>query len=227
MDKFNIDIPSLILINGMQGCGKSHLIRFIMQKYRKKFNYGIVMSNTSFDTQDSGFNYIPQEFIYPEFSEEAITNLMNIQGKIVEKKGLDKTPHSFIILDDCLYDANQFNSPVLKKLCTQLRHFNITCIFSSQYCNAISSVIRANAMSVFIFKSFTKRNTDSLFESYGQAHDNSQDFKAYLNENTGDYKFIFYNKMEITKDNPLSAYHVLKCPSKIPKFKINYNRINK
>ena len=60
-----------------------------MHKYRKLFSYGIVMSNTSFDTQDSGFDYIPKEFQYPEYDENAIINLMELQGKIVEKKGLD------------------------------------------------------------------------------------------------------------------------------------------
>lgn len=219
MSDMKIDIPSLILINGIQGCGKTHLIRYIMHKFRKVFSYGLVFSNTSFDTHNSGFDYIPREYQYPEFDEQAIINLMNIQAKLIEKN-INK--QAFIILDDCLFDPAQFTNPTLKKLCTQLRHYNITVIFSSQYCNAIPALIRSNAMSVFIFKSFTKRNSESLYESYGQAFENFQEFKNYLNENTGDYKFVFFNKYQITSDDPKDAYYVLKAPAKIPKFEIKY-----
>ena len=82
MTDFNIDIPSFVIINGFQGGGKTYLIKYLMYKYRKVFSYGLVFTNTNFDTNNSGFSYVPDEFIYPEYDEEALDNLMNIQSKL-------------------------------------------------------------------------------------------------------------------------------------------------
>lgn len=226
MADFEIDIPSFIIINGFQGGGKTHLIRYLMFKYRKMFSYGLCFTNTYFDTNKSGFDYIPDELIYPEYNEEALENLMNIQAKLVEK-GITK--HAYCILDDCLDSPQEFTSPVLKRLTTQCRHYNITVIFSTQYCNSLTSRMRTNAMSVFIFNSSTKNNTEALYNSYGQLFDSYNDFKTYLNGNLGDYKFIFYNKMKANPDDPIEeTFGVYKAPAKIPKFhlKVN-NKINK
>ena len=66
-NQLNIKLPSLIIINGSQGNGKSHLIKYIMSKYKDKFSYGLVITNTFF-TQDS-FKYIPRNL--------SIQNIMN------------------------------------------------------------------------------------------------------------------------------------------------------
>lgn len=226
MTDFDIDLPSFVIVNGFQGGGKSYLIKYLMYKYRKVFSYGLVFCNSHFDTNNSGFDYVPDEFIFPEYNEEALENLMNIQAKLVEK-GITK--HAYCILDDCLDDPKEFTSPVLKRLTTQCRHYNITVIFSTQYCNSLTSRMRTNAMSVFIFNSSTRNNTEALYNSYGQLFDNYNDFKTYLNSNLGDYKFIYYNKMKTKPSDKLDdIYGIYKAPGKIPNFKLKINsKLNK
>ncbi len=212
----NLDIPALILIVGAQGLGKSHLIRYLMNKMRKKFDYGLVFTNTFFD--DNPFDYIDAEYVHPEYDEDKLQNLMDIQAKLIEK-GVKK--NAFVIFDDCIDDPNQFNSPVLKRLCTQLRHYNITVIFSTQYCNALPSRMRTNAMSVFMFYTDTKNNLEALYNSFGQSFETYNDFKSFLLSHTGNYKFIYFNKMK--SNNQKDNYIVMKCPPKINKFKIKFN----
>ena len=48
-----IKLPSL---NGSQGMGKSHCIKYIMHQLRKELCYGVVFCNTFFD--DNPFDYI-------------------------------------------------------------------------------------------------------------------------------------------------------------------------
>src|SRR5687768_9029128 len=134
MADIDVDVPSLMLINGPQGSGKSRLITYLMHKLRKKFDYGIIFTNTFFDSDP--FPFIKPEYIHPEYDEEVLENLMNKQAKLIEK-GIIK--EAFVIMDDCLDDPGEFKSAALKKLSTQCRHYHITLIMSTQYCNALPS----------------------------------------------------------------------------------------
>ena len=214
----NIDIPSLILINGSQGLGKSYLIRYLMYEHRKDFHFGVIFTNTYFE--DDSFEYVKKSYVHPEYNEEVLQNLMDLQIKNKEK-GIEK--QGFVIFDDCLYDRLQFSSEVLKRLCTQLRHFNLTVIMSTQYPNSLPSCVRANAMSVFMFNTNNKNALEALYNSYGQAFDNYNEFKKYILTNTGDHKFIYYNKMK-PSENIYDDFKIMRAPSKIPKFKIKFNK---
>lgn len=219
-NELNIDTPSLNIIVGMQGIGKSTLIRFLMYKWRKKFDYGVVFCNTFFDKNNDSFDYMPPEFVHSEYNEAILENLMNIQAKLIEK-GIKK--NAVVIFDDCLDDPNEFKSVALKKLSTQLRHYNITLIFSTQYSNAIPSRMRANTMNVFIFHTDNKNSLEALYNSYGQQFESYNEFKNYMLTKTGNYKFIFFNKMKSNGKSIEDNFRIYRAPVKIPHFKIKFN----
>ena len=76
-----LNIPSLLIINGIQGSGKSNLIKYLMSKHKDEFSYGLVFTNTSFDiTDQSSFDYIPKRIVHSEYNEEVLESLMNIQA---------------------------------------------------------------------------------------------------------------------------------------------------
>ena len=212
----DIETPSLIIINGTQGSGKSWLIKYMMYKLRKKFSYGLVFTNTFFDNKP--FKYIPDLFVHPEYDEEKLIALMDLQAKLVEKGNIKE---AFVIFDDCMDDPGQFKSLALKRLTTQCRHYHITVIFSTQYCNHLPARMRTNAMEIIIFSTDAKVALEALYNSYGQKFENYNDFKKYVMENTGNHKFIYYKKKSEEKDlNKL--YPVMMAPAKIPNFKIEY-----
>jgi len=217
MSDFSISIPSLNIITASQGSGKSHLIRYICYELRKQIDYAVVFSNTFFDNDP--FDYIKDGFVHPEFNEEVVENMMEIQAKLVEK---NKIKEALMIFDDCLDDLNQWNSPCMKKLTTQLRHYHITVIIATQYCNIIPARVRANAMNVFMFYSDNKNSLEALYNSYGQQFETYNDFKQYILTKTGNYKFIYFNKTK-NEGSIEKNFKVNKCPEKIPKFKIKYN----
>jgi hypothetical protein len=93
----NISIPGLLIICGLQGGGKSHLIHYIMYENQKKFDQGIVFSNTGFSTDN--FDYIDKHFVHSKYDEFALANLKLIYEQLVKK---DKKPSGFVIFDDCL-----------------------------------------------------------------------------------------------------------------------------
>lgn len=215
----NIEIPSLIIINSPQGGGKSHLIRYIMYQYRKKFDYGICFTNTFFE--DDSFDYIKRKYIHPRYNPDVMKGLMNIQADLIGQKKRGK--QAFVIFDDCL-DAKQFSDNNFQEICMQCRHYDITVIFAVQYCNIIPPFMRANAMSVVIFRTDSQANLKALYESYGQAFNNYNEFKNYLMQKLGNYKFIYYDKRHVS-ENIDETYRIMVAPSKIPKFILKANKL--
>lgn len=214
----------LILLCAQQGYGKTHTINYILYQLRKVFDYGIVFTNTKFDNP---FPCFPEKYVFDYYSEEALENLMKIQGKMVLKekaKPLSKRKYkeAVVIFDDCLDDPGEFCSEALKKLSTQLRHYHITLILSTQYCNLLPPRIRTNAMIVMIYQSDTKANLESMYDSFGQRFDSYKEFKNYVIDNLEEkYRFIYYDKLTEEKEID-KVYQVMICPPKIPKFKLKF-----
>lgn len=213
----NITIPGLVIICGYQGSGKSHLIRYIMYQNRKKFDWGIVFSNTEF--VGTSFNYIDPRFVHSQFNETALVKMKEIHEGLVRG---GKKPSGFVIFDDCLFGTQWKNKEFLS-LMTQLRHYGITCILSCQYPQSIPPVFRANAFQVAMFYTQARPALKAMYESYGQMFDNLNDFKKFLNDNTGDHGFVMYNAR--ANDPTIeSRYQVMKCPAEIPDFMIKYSK---
>lgn len=207
--------PFFLLINGSIGHGKSHLIKYIIHKNKDKFDYGIVFTQTWF--KEGNFDYLPEKYVHKDYDEEILKNFMALQSKLI-KRGISK--QTFCIFDDVL-DATTFNNKYFKRLITTLRHFQISVIISTQYCNSIPPIYRANVMATAIFKSDMNNQLKALFESYGQNFSCFNDFKNYVMENTGDYRFIWYDKKNT--GNLKQKYQVMKCPAKIPQFMLKFN----
>eukprot|EP01127_Copromyxa_protea_P011193 TRINITY_DN279_c0_g3_i1.p1 TRINITY_DN279_c0_g3~~TRINITY_DN279_c0_g3_i1.p1 ORF type:complete len:153 (+),score=16.51 TRINITY_DN279_c0_g3_i1:335-793(+) len=93
----DIDTPGLLIICGLQGGGKSHYIKSLMYERRKKFDWGIVFSNTGWG--DGNFDYVPEACVYEHYDEKRLENLKALQKKCI-KAG--RRPHAFVIFDDCL-----------------------------------------------------------------------------------------------------------------------------
>lgn len=208
--------PFLLLINGKQGSGKSHFIKYILRENycsKNRFDYGIVFSNTAWE--HGSWDFLPKNYVYEEYDEKVLGNLMKIQKKNLEDK---KDTSAFVVFDDCLDDKDQFTSSTLKKLSTQLRHYNISLIISTQYCHLVPPRFRANAMyAVFFDIGSGVTELESIYNAYGQRFKNYNDFKEYYYKNITDHKFIMYDKNE-------NKYITYRCPEKIPDFKFKYNK---
>lgn len=211
-----ITIPGLLLINGGQGLGKSHLIKYLISTHKDKFDYGLVFCNTSFDISDkSSFDYIPKKYVHAEYDEVILSKFMDIQAKLV-KQGIVK--EAFIIFDDCL-DIEMFNTNCFKRLVTQLRHYHITVFLSTQYPNAVSPRTRNNCMQVVIFYTDTEVALKALHGSFGQQW-SFKEFKKLVMDSCIDHAFLYYNKKE---QDPKIRYQVLRAPKTIKSFKVTYN----
>lgn len=212
---FNMDKPSFFMtVNGKTGAGKSVFIKYLMREFsiHKPFDFGIVMSNTAWE---GSFNYVPKKYVFEDFNEDILKNLIKIQkdnlSKSIEKR-------AFVLLDDCCSE-NKMKSPILKKLAIMGRHYLITVILSTQYVHLLPPVLRANSFyNVFFDLGQGRRELEACYNSYGQRFKNYDDFKQYYYDNINNHKFILFQ-------HETGEYKTFRCPSTIPPFYLKYNKI--
>ena len=213
-NKLNLELPGLYMICGLQGGGKSHLIRFMMYENRAKFDCGIVFTNTAF--KDGNFDYVDRRFVHREYSEEVLKNLKGIFSKQIES---GKKPRGFVVFDDCL-SGRQWRSAELVSLVTQVRHYNITVVISTQYVKAIPPLFHSNAFKVYMFFMGGQAAMKALYEYYGQLVGTFEEFKAFFTGATAPkHQFLEYDCRNGGAD-VASRFKVMLAPPKIPNFHV-------
>ena len=210
-------IPGFIIVAGLQGGGKSYFIKWFMHTYRKKFDWGVVFTNTGF--AGDNFDYVPCQYVHAKYDDKALIALKNLHERLI-KEG--KSPSAFVIFDDCLF-GKQWNDENFKTLITQLRHYRITCIISCQYPQSVTPLFRTNAFQVVMFYMGSEPALKALYNSYGQMFNNYSAFKKYLIENTGDHQFLWYDARNGATTLE-GRYKVMKCPAELPKFMLKYTK---
>ena len=211
----NISIPGVLVINGRQGQGKSHVIRFLMGEHRKRFDFGLVFTQTKFGK--GNYDYIDPDFVHPEYNPKALLELKRLHARLI-KQG--KKPCSFVIFDDCI-TGKQWQCPEMQSAVTQVRHYNFLIIISTQSPVKVANFFRTNVFQTIIFKMQGKLVIQALYEAYGQAFDSLLEFKRYLFDNTGHYSFIYFDS-QCLSENRDDQYKIMKCPEVIPPFKIRF-----
>lgn len=209
-----INLPSVIIIAGKPGSGKSHVIRYFMYNNRKNFDFGIVMCKTNFN---NSYEYLPEKYVHSNYNDEKIRKLMNLQSSLI-KEGIHKK--AFIIFDDCL--TSEFNNQTFTDLITQHRHYNITCIISTQYIYKINPTIRECANYAIVFRQSTRKSVEAIYQTFGQMFYGINEFQNFINENTGNFSFIFCD-INNTSEKIEDIYKIYKVPEHIPKFELKYN----
>lgn len=167
--------PQLMFIVGSPGKGKSVYIKNLIYDLttQGKLHYGIVMCPTIFN---GAYDYIPEDYRYASYDEDVIRKLMKGQKKLRES---DIEKQAFIIFDDCIGTA-EWNSKLMKELCTTYRHLRITVIIATQYSYSIPPLIRSCTSVAIIFKPPNEPQVKALlqcfFHDYSDVADLKQEF---------------------------------------------------
>jgi hypothetical protein len=207
----NFSIPSIHILPASPGSGKSYLIKYLIYKLSKQklIDYIIVFCGTSFN---NSYNFIPEEFVYNDFNENILKNLLEHQSRFRKK------PNCVIIFDDCVsFESELRRSRFCMKLFTEYRHYNITTFIATQYIYKLPPVCRESATYYWLYPQRTKRSWESLYENCGSNQfDNMNDFKKYILEETSKEKYnvVFCDRYKGT-------YETFKA-GKVPSFRTEY-----
>ena len=83
---------------------------------------------------------------------------------------------------------------------TVLELANFVVIFLKTLYRTIAIINRECASHAIVFRQFSKNTIEAIYNSFGQRFDSEKQFKKYLNQNTGNYSFVFVNN-ESLEDN--------------------------
>jgi hypothetical protein len=183
----NMEKPSFfMIISGWADSGKSHFLKYLMREINiiKPFDFGIVISNIAFE---GSFNFIPSKYVFEDFNEEVIKNMVKIQKDNISK-GITK--RCFLILDDYIAE-DEMKQPIMKKLAVMGRHYNITTILTSQYVHLVPLKLWANSnYNLFFDIGEGVRELKAIYESFGQRFKSYNDFKSFYYNSIKNNKFI-------------------------------------
>jgi len=152
-----------MLISGITGCGKTHLILDLLEtKYRNQFDYILIICPTFMTNKTYQRKFVLKDSdVFPIIIEDKLNDILNV----VLKKFGDSKEQTLIIIDDCanLYDA-KLKATALTKLAFHGRHINLSTWVITQKYNAIVKDFRENIKVLILFYDKDKESRDSAFK---------------------------------------------------------------
>uniref|UniRef100_A0A6C0AWS3 Uncharacterized protein n=1 Tax=viral metagenome TaxID=1070528 RepID=A0A6C0AWS3_9ZZZZ len=190
--------PVVVLI-GRRDTGKSFLVRDLLY-HHQDIPIGTVISGTE---EGNGFygTMIPKLFIHDEYNTVIVENVLKRQRGVLKemKKEIDtyrKTtidPRTFLILDDCLYDASWSKDKMMRLLFMNGRHWKIMCIITMQYPLGIPPNLRTNIDYVFILREPYITNRKRIYDNYAGMFPTFESFCQVMDQCTENFECLVIN----------------------------------
>jgi hypothetical protein len=204
-------VNKCICVIAKRGSGKSYLIKYMVNQYKKDFSRVYVICPT--EEVNHFYNSITKpEYIFYKWSEEWINTLIKSVSKY-KNENQDKTKQILLILDDLIADVRFSESDMLKRLFTRSRHINISVIIAQQSVRSIPLLCRNNCDYIICGQS-SQSSIEILADEFRTGDISKKEFIQLYHNNTKNYNFLVINNNS-TKDNDLdSLYSTIKCPEK-------------
>jgi hypothetical protein len=190
--------PVVVLI-GRRDTGKSFLVRDLLF-YHQDIPVGTVISGTE---AGNGFfsKHIPKLFIHDEYNSAIIENILKRQKMVLRQMKKEKDaygrsnidPRTFVILDDCLYDASWSRDKVMRLLFMNGRHWKVMLVITMQYPLGVPPNLRTNIDYVFILRENYINNRKRIYDNYAGMFPTFESFCQVMNQCTENYECLVIN----------------------------------
>jgi hypothetical protein len=190
--------PVVVLI-GRRDTGKSFLVRDLLY-YQQDIPLGTVISGTE---EGNGFygKHVPKLFIHNEYNSVIIENILKRQKQVLKQMNKDIEmykrstidPRTFVILDDCLYDASWTKDKMMRLLFMNGRHWKVMLIITMQYPLGIPPNLRTNIDYVFILREPYIANRKRIYENYAGMFPTFESFCQVMDQCTENYECLVIN----------------------------------
>jgi hypothetical protein len=190
--------PVVVLI-GRRDTGKSFLIRDLLY-YHQDIPIGTVISGTE---EGNGFygKLVPKLFIHNEYNTAIVENILKRQRQVLKQiqKEMEQfkrstiDPRTFMILDDCLYDATWAKDKLMRLLFMNGRHWKIMLMITMQYPLGIPPTLRTNIDYVFILREPYIANRKRIYENYAGMFPTFEAFSQVMDQCTENFECLVIN----------------------------------
>jgi len=210
--------------------GKSFLVKEIMY-HKRNIPTAIAISRTE-KLNHFYTDFIPESYIYSEFSTEMLTRLFNRQSKIIadneirtkDKRQL-KDGSVMLIMDDCLSSKGWTKDSNILELFYNGRHSLISFILTLQYAVGIPPELRSNFDYIFLLAEDTITNRRKLYDHYAGMFPTFDIFQQVFTDLTDNYSVMVIDN-RIHSKNLTDKVFWYKA-KKVPKFQVGSKKFKK
>lgn len=148
-----------VLVVGQRGSGKTVMMQYLLYCISKKLDMAVVFCPTR-DTRQEYEQCVPKCNVYPEFDKTRLASILGAQKKLSKrigecslKKAADIPPlrRVGVVLDDCMFDKKEMNSPGMRYLMMNGRHDNFFYLNGVQYIMDFPKDLRSQVDTVIVF----------------------------------------------------------------------------
>ena len=135
-----------------------------------------------------------EQIYYQDFDGEAVQHILTTQKNIIDHQKKDpKTKKLFSILlifDDVADNKAIHNNQALNSCFTRGRHSQISTILSTQKYNAVSTIIRTNMDSMYLFRLRNANDLSSVVDELSALLDKKVLLEVYMKATEERYSFL-------------------------------------
>jgi len=184
---------SKVCVIGNSGRVRGCLIKDLLYHEKDKHDVGIIMT-AGLEEEYAGI--VPDLFIYNNFDENVVRKIVKRQKKFIKAQ---KKSSSFIVFDGVFDEASILSkSKPVTNLLKYGRSYNITQIYSTQYCLGIPPSLRMCIDYVFILKENNMNNKKRLWNNYGNIVPTFQMFCDIMDNLTQNYGCMVINNRSLS-----------------------------
>jgi hypothetical protein len=209
MGSLEIQTPHLAAFIARRNSGKSHLQKHLLHLLTKakRFSWVRVVTPTAFTHEWS--DIVGEENVRETWDEEEVERLLEHQKECREK---GKPNPGLLILDDCLGTV-QFQSPILVRLASTGRHFDLSLWMAFQHWGKTPAFIRSNVDLMVVLNPQSEKIVRSLYDEFcPEGFADWRAWKAYVLGATRDYGAVVIG--------PDRVPHMVRAPAVLPVFRL-------
>lgn len=121
---FKDNKPFTLIVSATRGCGKSHMVRHLFEKYWKK-QFDIVIVFCGSDYIDTYAEFIPGQLLYSDYQPEVIDR---VYTQLHECRGYGKNGfRTLVIMDDIMSETLKSDESI-RKIFRDGRHQNMSIV---------------------------------------------------------------------------------------------------
>jgi hypothetical protein len=183
----------MIVIIGKKDTGKSFLVRDILHNTQDCFPIGTVISGT--EVANEFFQHmVPSKLIHDKYKPDIIMNVIRRQLTLKQQRNHNRSsnidPRTFLILDDCLYDASWIREESTRYVFMNGRHIDLSTMITMQYPLGITPNLRTNVDFVFILRENILGNRKRIYENYAGMFPTFEMFCQFMDQCTENYECL-------------------------------------
>jgi hypothetical protein len=232
--RFNIQTMAphcTIAMIAKRATGKSFLTREIMFQKR---NIGSAVAISRTEKLNSFYSeFIPNSYIYPEYSSDILSRIYERQSQINEdnkdriKLGKRKKDDTLmLIMDDCMSSKGTWlKDPNILELFFNGRHHHISFILTMQYSVGIPPELRSNFDYIFLLAEDKINNRKRLYEHYAGIFPTFDIFQQVFSQVTDNYGvLVIDNRIQSKNITDKIFWYKAK---EVPPFKVGNSKFHK